>query len=160
MAWSCARGGKQNSRLLLRQSLDVFEYSNVDLMENGIRPQAPVKGRPHRVAVPAQAFELGAPIAIRQQPELRGLRNEVTVEMRRMNVVGAQFAHHFRARDYFETEPLALFPEINLLDEGSRGEKTISNGAGPLAIDRCPNGIGNAKAEQGCPRSGNIRKRN
>ena len=75
----------------------MVEDAHVDPVNDHVGPQTPVRARPHGIAVSALAGESRGSIAVRNQTELRAFGNEVTIEMRRVNIVRAEFLHGWRA---------------------------------------------------------------
>ena len=72
----------------------MIEDTEVDAMDDGVRPPSPVSGRPQAVLVPTGAFEEGAIAGKRREAELAFSGNQIAVQMfGRDFAVRAPFAH-------------------------------------------------------------------
>src|SRR5262249_44686751 len=98
----------------------MLEYSHVDLMDYCAGPEAPVRGRPHRISVPRDSLELRASIRIGNQPEFSGLGDKVSTQMRGVDFVRTQFLHPFWPRHHRKPKPFSLVPNIDFFGKGSR----------------------------------------
>src|SRR5206468_10983412 len=108
----------------------------------------------------ALAGESRGSVAVRNQMELRAFGKEVTVEMRRVNIVRAEFLHGRRAGYDGERKVTVLLPSFNSLDERPGGKQTRPQRTDSISVDRCANGLRHPEPEQPFAGPGQIVKRN
>ncbi len=77
---------REPRRFQFRQRLDVAQHAQVDPVDDGIRPQAPVGIRPEPVFIPGRPHQPRTPACSPLQQELPLARYEMAVEVRRMDV--------------------------------------------------------------------------
>src|SRR5213593_5025641 len=126
----------------------MVEDAQVDTVNDHVRPHTPVRARPHGIAISAPAGQSRGSVAVRNEMELRAFRNEVTLEMRRVNIVRAEFLHGRRAGYDGERKVAVLLPSLNPLDKRPGGKQTSPERAHATSVDRCTNGLRHPEAEQ------------
>ena len=62
-------------RIRLGFGLNVPEDSEVNLVDDGIRPQTPVGGRPESVMIPGSSFQASSSVGQRSEQELSAFRD-------------------------------------------------------------------------------------
>ena len=68
----------------LRFGLYMLQHPQMNPMNDVVRPQMPVRRRPHRMLIPRRTFQPRPASGQRSQRKLSLLRNEVAVQMRRL----------------------------------------------------------------------------
>ena len=71
---------------MLRNFLDVIQHSQMDAMNDVVRPDVPVRRRPHGITVERRALQARASIGQRGQQKLAFFRHKIIVEMARLDV--------------------------------------------------------------------------
>src|SRR6185295_10090046 len=66
---------------LLRLAPDVAQHPEMDAVDDRVRPELPVAGRPHVVAIPGRALEERASTGPGREPELAALRGQEPLEV-------------------------------------------------------------------------------
>src|SRR4051812_25337164 len=142
---------RAGSKRILRDSfglgLDVIEDAQVDFVDDVIGPKAPVGLGIEVVDVPGGAFEMGFAGSGASEFELTGVRDEKAVEMRRIDLVRAEFAHGRRVGNHRKVEKFRLLPDIDRFNEGTGGKETVPNRAATGSADFSADRISNAGTE-------------
>src|SRR5204862_7366485 len=105
--------------LSLGRILNVREDAGMNLVKDEVRPQAPVCGGLHVMAIPRGPFKERAVRAKRGQPKLSALGDQEPFEMRRADtLVGRPFGHRGRIRGDAKGEAAGFVPNLDRLNEG------------------------------------------
>src|SRR5579872_5293843 len=112
------------------QGFDALEDAQVNAMDDGIRPHAPVLRRPQAVLVPACAFEQGAVAGQGSEAEFPLAGDKVAVKVLGLDIApGAPFVHGRGTLEDAEAEEPAGLPGVDLLDHAAGGEIAGARGA-------------------------------
>src|SRR5258708_1973937 len=104
----------------------VLEYSHMYLVDDVIRPQMPIRRRPHRMLIPGRPFEPRPPAGQRRQQKLPLLGNKVPVQMRRLNFpVRTKFVQRRRISRHPKFQEPRLVPYFHPLHESPRRKNVI-----------------------------------
>src|SRR4051812_32118733 len=113
-----------------------MQDAQVDAMDDRVRPEAPVFGRPEVMLIPGRSDEARASAGQRFERELAALRDEEAMQVRRVDAgVRRELAHRRWIRCDAEPQQVRLVPHFDRLDEGAGGELAGSRRADTAAVD-------------------------
>lgn len=104
----------------------MLEDSVVDAVDDCVCPHRPVRIRKHLEAVPRIAGEAGPAVCQRFKAKLTALRHHCPVQMRRVNIEGAQFTHRIGLCGDVEGEMYRFIPNSNRVDKVAGREFTVA----------------------------------
>src|SRR6266850_507929 len=147
-------------RLLFSRRPNMFQYPEVNLVNDVIRPQMPVGRRPHGVLIPRRAFEARPPTGQRRQQELPLLRDKIPMQMRRLNVpVGTKLIQRRRIRRHAKLQKPRLIPHFDGFGKRPRRENAMPHRPNSVSGNLRANRIRNPRSKQQFLRRRNLRKR-
>src|SRR5688572_4439027 len=120
----------------------------MNLVDQEVRPERPVRLRKHIELIPRSAFQTCAVVGQCDKQKFAPIAAQVAVQVRWVNVVvWTQLEHGSRLLNDIECQPARWFPCRNRLDKRACSEFAVANRPHPLADDASALGAGDSPAE-------------
>jgi hypothetical protein len=120
----------------------------MDPVDDEVGPHSPVWRRPHAVGVPGRSGQARCPVGLAFEQELAFVANEVVVQMRRMDCIGAPFTHWGRLVGDAKTEPARPVPDFYRFHKRASRENAVAHRADAAAVDFRSLWVGDTSLEQ------------
>ena len=112
---------------------DVRKHTQVNAVNNEVRPPPPVDGRPHAMVIPRRPSKQSASFRQRLQPELAGFGFQKTIQMRGPNApVRCPFLHGRRVLRHRKLQVPGGIPDLDGFNKGPVEKTQCRTAPGPL----------------------------
>src|SRR5438046_998565 len=147
-------------RLFFNLFANMLQHSQMNFMNDVIRPQMPVCRGPHGALIPGRAFEPRAPAGQRRQQKLSLFGNKVSVQMRRLNIsVGTKLVQWSWICRHAKLQQPRLVPHFDGLRKRSRRKNAMPHSTYSMPGNLGANGIRNSRSKQQFCRRRYLRER-
>ena len=126
----------------------MVQDSSMNAPNQKVRPNLPVGSRPHVMFVPCGADKDRLVLLKPSQTEFTPFAFQVTVEVRRVDVIGGQFLHGWWLGDYVKSEAIGFVPYGYWFHEGACGEVAVADCSHTRSLDGSAGWASDSKREK------------
>src|SRR5437016_5175121 len=131
----------------------VRQHSPMDCVNDLVRPELPIFGRPQVVFIPGRAFQSCSPIWERREQKLTPARYQEAIQMWRMDfAIRCPFVHWRGVFGHRERQQARLVPDFDWLYKWAGGEYTMPDCSRSTTANLSLDRIGDTHLEDQLPR--------